>query len=139
MACACVIIFSPRDYDAVFFDLDDVLTRSVNVQAAASKNLFDRYLEQHSALTNEVPFRFDLDTDCRRYVDGKVLKFIGGIARVFRLNDVLTDERFSEKGPVDERARHHAHPHCHNAVRQEAAESRRAQHRPSNQRCPVGA
>ena len=32
-----VITLSPRDYDAVLFDLDGVLTRTANVHAAAWK------------------------------------------------------------------------------------------------------
>lgn len=108
MTCVCTIIaLPPRDYDAVFFDLNNVLTRRVNVQAAPWKILFDAYPEQHSALTGKVLDRFDLDADCRRY--------------------------------ADERTRHHAHPYCHDEVRQEAAENHRAPHRPSDQRCPVEA
>lgn len=38
------ITLSPRDYDAVLFDLDGVLTRRARVHAAAWKKLFDGFL-----------------------------------------------------------------------------------------------
>jgi beta-phosphoglucomutase-like phosphatase (HAD superfamily) len=50
-----VITLSPRDYDAILFDLDGVLTKTARVHAAAWKRLFDQFLEQRSAETGE-PF-----------------------------------------------------------------------------------
>lgn len=46
-----VITLSPRDYDAVLFDLDGVLTQTARVHAAAWKELFDAFLRQRSAET----------------------------------------------------------------------------------------
>jgi beta-phosphoglucomutase family hydrolase len=84
---APVVTLSPRDYDAVLFDLDGVLTRTASVHAAAWKRLFDAFLEQHAADTGEAFVAFDIDADYRRYVDGKprydgVAAFLGsrGIA-----------------------------------------------------------
>ncbi len=72
MTCTCpVVTLSPRDYDAVLFDLDGVLTRTAEVHAAAWKKLFDGFLEQRSAQTGEPFVPFDLDADYRRHVDGK--------------------------------------------------------------------
>jgi len=72
MTCICpVITLSPRDYDAVLFDLDGVLTKTARVHAAAWKTLFDQFLDQRSADTDEPFVPFDIDTDYRRYVDGK--------------------------------------------------------------------
>jgi len=68
---ASVITLSPRDYDAVLFDLDGVLTRTASVHAAAWKKLFDGFLEQRSAQTGEPFVPFDIDTDYPRHVDGK--------------------------------------------------------------------
>jgi transglutaminase-like putative cysteine protease len=65
------ITLSSRDYDAVLFDLDGVLTRTASVHAAAWKRLFDEFLEQRSAETNAPFLPFDIDADYRRYVDGK--------------------------------------------------------------------
>ena len=42
---APVVTLSPRDYDAVLFDLDGVLTNTASVHAAAWKRLFDGFLE----------------------------------------------------------------------------------------------
>jgi beta-phosphoglucomutase family hydrolase len=66
-----VITLSPRDYDAVLFDLDGVLTRTASVHAAAWKKLFDEFLEQRSGASNEPFVPFDIDTDYPRHVDGK--------------------------------------------------------------------
>src|SRR5919198_2448180 len=68
---APVVTVSPRDYDAVLFDLDGVLTKTASVHAAAWKRLFDEILERHAADTGEAFVPFDIDADYRRYVDGK--------------------------------------------------------------------
>jgi alpha,alpha-trehalose phosphorylase len=68
---APVVTLSPRDYDAVLFDLDGVLTKTARVHAAAWKKLFDGFLQQHAALTGEPFVPFDIVADYRRYVDGK--------------------------------------------------------------------
>lgn len=69
-ACPLVTLL-PRDYDAVLFDLDGVLTRSASVHAAAWKKLFDGFLKQRAAQTGEVLVPFDIATDYPRHVDGK--------------------------------------------------------------------
>ena len=66
-----VITLSPRDYDAVLFDLDGVLTRTASVHASAWKKLFDSFLEQRATQAGEPFVPFDIDTDYPRYVDGK--------------------------------------------------------------------
>ena len=66
-----IVTLSPRDYDAVLFDLDGVLTRTASVHAAAWKKLFDAFLEARAAEMGEPFVPFDLDADYRRYVDGK--------------------------------------------------------------------
>jgi beta-phosphoglucomutase-like phosphatase (HAD superfamily) len=68
---ASVITLSPRDYDAVLFDLDGVLTQTARVHAAAWKELFDAFLQQRSAETGEPFVPFDSDADYHRHVDGK--------------------------------------------------------------------
>ncbi|HEY6559576.1 MAG TPA: beta-phosphoglucomutase family hydrolase [Polyangiaceae bacterium] len=68
---ATIVTLSPRDFDAVLFDLDGVLTRTESVHAAAWKKLFDDFLEQRSRTRGEVFVPFDIDSDYRRYVDGK--------------------------------------------------------------------
>ncbi|MCC2643318.1 MAG: beta-phosphoglucomutase family hydrolase [Nitrospira sp.] len=66
-----VVTLSPRDYDAVLFDLDGVLTKTASVHAAAWKRLFDEFLEQRAQRSGEPFVPFDIDSDYRRYVDGK--------------------------------------------------------------------
>ncbi len=68
---ASIVTLSPRDFDAVLFDLDGVLTRTESVHAAAWKRLFDAFLERRSSTRGEVFAPFDIDLDYRRYVDGK--------------------------------------------------------------------
>jgi beta-phosphoglucomutase family hydrolase len=65
------VTLSPREYDAVLFDMDGVLTQTASVHAHAWKKLFDHFLEQRAAHTGEAFVPFDIDTDYRRYVDGK--------------------------------------------------------------------
>jgi beta-phosphoglucomutase family hydrolase len=65
------VTLSPHDYDAVLFDLDGVLTKTAKVHAAAWKRLFDEFFERRAADTGEAFVAFDMDTDYRRYVDGK--------------------------------------------------------------------
>lgn len=65
------VTLSARDHDAVLFDLDGVLTRTARVHAAAWKKLFDAFLAQRAAQTDEPFTPFDIDTDYPRYVDGK--------------------------------------------------------------------
>jgi beta-phosphoglucomutase family hydrolase len=66
-----VITLSARDYDAVLFDLDGVLTRTASVHAAAWKKLFDGFLEQRASQSGEPFVPFDIVADYQRYVDGK--------------------------------------------------------------------
>ena len=66
-----VIALSPRDYDAILFDLDGVLTRTASVHAVAWKKLFDDFLERRAAGADRPAAAFDIDADYRRYVDGR--------------------------------------------------------------------
>ena len=66
-----VIALSPRDFDAVLFDLDGVLTNTASVHARAWQRLFDDFLQARAAGSGEAFVPFDVDADYRRYVDGK--------------------------------------------------------------------
>jgi beta-phosphoglucomutase family hydrolase len=70
-ATGCIVTLSPRDFDAVLFDLDGVLTNTASVHAAAWKKLFDELLARRAAARGEDFVPFDIETDYRRYVDGK--------------------------------------------------------------------
>jgi beta-phosphoglucomutase family hydrolase len=62
---------SSRDYDAVLFDLDGVLTQTASVHASAWKKLFDGFLQKRAADSGEPFVPFDIGTDYPRHVDGK--------------------------------------------------------------------
>jgi beta-phosphoglucomutase family hydrolase len=65
------VALSPRDFDAVLFDLDGVLTRTASVHACAWKKLFDEFLQRKPS-PYATPLRpFDIDGDYASYVDGK--------------------------------------------------------------------
>ena len=66
-----IVTLSPRDFDAVLFDLDGVLTRTATVHAAAWKKVFDGFLERYAARTGTPFVPFDVESDYLRYVDGK--------------------------------------------------------------------
>lgn len=57
--------------DAVLFDLDGVVTRTAIVHAHAWKRLFDEFLRERADRTSTAFVPFDIDTDYRRYVDGR--------------------------------------------------------------------
>ena len=62
---------TPDCYNAVLFDLDGVLTSTAAIHAAAWKQMFDDYLARRATARGE-PFRpFDINSDYRRYVDGR--------------------------------------------------------------------
>lgn len=65
------VTLSPRDFDAVLFDLDGVLTKTASVHAAAWKKLFDGFLKQRASQAGEPFIPFNIDADYPRYVDGK--------------------------------------------------------------------
>jgi beta-phosphoglucomutase-like phosphatase (HAD superfamily) len=63
------VTLSPKDYDAVLFDLEGVLTNTASIHAAACKRVFDAFLEQRFADLDDRFVPFDIDADYRRYVD----------------------------------------------------------------------
>lgn len=65
-------IFSDAKYDAVLFDLDGVLTATASLHAAAWKRMFDTFLSDYGARHGRVADPFDIGTDYRLHVDGKL-------------------------------------------------------------------
>jgi beta-phosphoglucomutase family hydrolase len=65
------VTLSPRDYDAVLFDLDGVLTRTASVHACAWKKLFDEFLQLRASPGSTPLCPFNIDEDYSAYVDGK--------------------------------------------------------------------
>jgi beta-phosphoglucomutase family hydrolase len=63
---------TPVRFDAVLFDLDGVLTATAKIHARCWKTTFDDFLRHRTAERKE-PFQpFDIQTDYKRYVDGKL-------------------------------------------------------------------
>ncbi|MGZ5917569.1 MAG: beta-phosphoglucomutase family hydrolase [Methyloceanibacter sp.] len=58
-------------YEALLFDLDGVITPTASIHARAWKQLFDEFLAREVAATGAALIPFDLESDYRRYVDGK--------------------------------------------------------------------
>jgi len=59
-------------FDAVLFDLDGVLTSTASIHARCWKTMFDDFLGRRAAEGRE-PFRpFDIETDYKLHVDGKL-------------------------------------------------------------------
>jgi beta-phosphoglucomutase family hydrolase len=66
------LVISKDRFDAVLFDLDGVLTATAKIHAACWKQMFDDFLEKRAAARGE-PFQpFDIATDYKHYVDGKL-------------------------------------------------------------------
>ena len=61
----------PGAIRACLFDLDGVLTQTAKVHAAAWKEMFDAYLQEHAKRTGERFVPFDPVADYDQYVDGK--------------------------------------------------------------------
>ncbi len=64
--------FDRREFDAVLLDLDGVLTATARLHAAAWKQMFDDYLRKRSEAIGEPFLPFDIATDYKEYIDGKL-------------------------------------------------------------------
>ncbi|MHB8793071.1 MAG: HAD family hydrolase [Thermoleophilia bacterium] len=65
-------VITENNFDAVIFDLDGVVTDTASVHAEAWKKMFDDLLS-NLATSKGIPFHpFDIDTDYRVYLDGKL-------------------------------------------------------------------
>ena len=66
-----MLIIHVGQFEAFLFDLDGVITLTASVHSRAWKKLFDEFLAKKAAQTGPSFVSFDLETDYRRYVDGK--------------------------------------------------------------------
>ena len=66
------MLINKEKYDAVLFDMDGVLTMTMTIHAACWKRMFDDYLKQRAADHGEEFRPFDVATDYKKYVDGKL-------------------------------------------------------------------
>lgn len=66
------MIINREKYDAVLFDLDGVLTMTMNIHASCWKQMFDAYLQERCKHFNEPYQPFEISADYKPYVDGKL-------------------------------------------------------------------
>lgn len=66
------MLISAQKYSAVLFDMDGVLTMTMKIHAACWKRMFDDYLRQRSHRHGEEHHPFEIATDYKAYVDGKL-------------------------------------------------------------------
>ena len=59
-------------FDAVLFDLDGVLTATARLHAACWKQMFDEYLAHRAEASGEPLEPFEIATDYKQHVDGKL-------------------------------------------------------------------
>ena len=62
---------TPDRFDAVLFDLDGVLTPTAKIHSLCWKTMFDEFLYRRATETGGSFRPFDIETDYKRYVDGK--------------------------------------------------------------------
>ena len=60
-----------RQFEALLFDLDGVITRTATLHARAWKSMFDDFLERRAAERGEAFEPFDIGHDYLSYVDGR--------------------------------------------------------------------
>lgn len=65
------IVISPQMFEAAIFDLDGVVTQTASAHAASWKAMFDEFLRQYGAESNQSFEPFDIERDYHLYVDGK--------------------------------------------------------------------
>src|SRR5262249_59796000 len=85
-------------FEAVLFDLDGVLTSTAKIHGKCWKTMFDDFLRQRAAERKE-PFQpFDINTDYKRYVDGK-LRY-EGVRSFLASRDIALTEGTPEDPPT---------------------------------------
>jgi beta-phosphoglucomutase family hydrolase len=91
------ITLARDDFDAVIFDLDGVVTDTAAAHAEAWKRMFDGFLSSRAS-SEAVPFQpFDLDTDYRVYLDGKLRE--DGVRSFLQSRGISLPEGQSDDSP----------------------------------------
>jgi beta-phosphoglucomutase family hydrolase len=89
---------TPDRFDAVLFDLDGVLTSTAKIHSSCWKTMFDDFL-RHRAEGRKEPFQpFDINSDYKRYVDGK-LRY-EGVKSFLASRDIALAEGTPEDPPT---------------------------------------
>jgi beta-phosphoglucomutase family hydrolase len=88
---------TPDRFDAVLFDMDGVLTATAKIHSSCWKQTFDDFL-RHRATEKQEEFRpFEIATDYKRYVDGK-LRY-DGVKSFLASRDIALAEGTPEDPP----------------------------------------
>src|SRR6516162_9525436 len=87
-------------FDAVLFDLDGVLTSTATIHSSCWKTTFDDFLRRRAAEKKEAFRPFDIATDYKRYVDGK-LRY-DGVRSFLASRDIALAEGTPEDPPTAE-------------------------------------
>ena len=91
------LIISPRQFDAVIFDMDGVVTQTAKLHAEAWKKTFDPFLEHRSQRSSKSYNPFSIESDYLRYVDGKAR--YDGVRDFLRSRDIDLPEGTDADGP----------------------------------------
>jgi beta-phosphoglucomutase family hydrolase len=89
---------NPDRFDAVLFDLDGVLTSTAKIHSSCWKITFDDFLRHRSAERNESFQPFDVATDYKPYVDGR-LRY-DGVKSFLASRDIALAEGSPEDAPT---------------------------------------
>jgi len=89
---------TPGRFDAVLFDLDGVLTSTAKIHSSCWKETFDDFLRHRAAEKGEAFRPFEIATDYKRYVDGK-LRY-EGVKSFLASRDVALAEGTPEDPPT---------------------------------------
>src|SRR5262245_16504242 len=91
---------APDRFDAVLFDMDGVLTSTAKIHSSCWKTTFDDFLRHRAAQKKEAFRPFEIATDYKRYVDGK-LRY-EGVRSFLASRDIALAEGTPEDPPAAE-------------------------------------
>lgn len=94
------MLISPEKFDAVLFDMDGVLTMTMKIHAKCWKRMFDSYLQARSEKLAEDFRPFEVASDYKPYVDGK-LRY-DGVRSFLASRDITLPEGTPGDGPDQE-------------------------------------
>ena len=89
---------TPDGFDAVLFDLDGVLTSTATIHSSCWKTMFDDFLRHRAAKKKEAFRPFEIATDYKPYVDGK-LRY-EGVRSFLASRDIALAEGTPEDPPT---------------------------------------